>query len=68
MNDLHIYTMVTPEGKEFILGAYKTDRSAKSAARRHFAADWLSLAGEPLRQRPLRKGEKVTFAQPWMGR
>lgn len=56
-----IYAIITPEGRERLLGAYVSDGSALGACRRRFAADWLALSSGPFRLRMLRPGEKVKF-------
>jgi len=60
--DKEIYTLITPEGREVVIGAYTSEGKAKAACKRKFPADWLSLCCYPLATRPLREGETV---QPW---
>lgn len=60
-----LYTLITPEGVEVLVGAYSNDASATRAIRRKHAADWLQLAGYPLRQRAVLPGEKVQAPRRW---
>ncbi len=62
-----IYTLISPEGREFIIGAYATEGTAKAAAKRHFLADWLGLCCYPLEQREVQEGETVEKWKPWEG-
>ena len=58
----NIFTLITPEGKEIVIGAFANEKKAKAAAKRKFPADWLSLCCYPLQQRQIANGEKVI---PW---
>jgi hypothetical protein len=61
----YVYTIITPDGIEIVLGAYVSDKSAKSACKRLFAADWLALSSGPLQQRVVLPGEKVKRGIHW---
>jgi hypothetical protein len=61
----YLYTLITPEGVEVLVGAYASDASAARAIRREHAADWLQLACYPIRQRAVRPGEKVSAPRRW---
>ena len=54
-----LYTLITPEGIEVLVGAFASDASATRAIRRKHAADWLQLACYPIQQRALWPGEKL---------
>jgi hypothetical protein len=60
-----LYTLITPEGIEMLVGAFQNDADAKRAIRRRHAADWLQLACYPLQQRALRPGEKIQAPRRW---
>lgn len=62
-----IYTIITPEGREKVLGLYGSEGAAKRAFSRKFPADWRSLACGPLEQREPRPGESVEFGSDWNG-
>lgn len=57
-----VYTLITPEGREFVIGAFRSAGAAKAAARRKHPADYLSLCCYPLEHAALAEGEKV---EPW---
>lgn len=61
----YIYTLITPEGKEKVLGAFAKEGQARSFAKRKHPADWLSLCSYPILQRPLREGETVKWGDDW---
>jgi hypothetical protein len=61
----YLYTLITPEGVEVLVGAYASDAIAARAIRRKHAADWLQLACYPIQQRALRPGEKVSAPRRW---
>jgi len=61
----YIYTVVTPEGPEVVLGVFANDRAAKSSFARKYPADWRSLTSGPLRQRPPKKDERVKEGTRW---
>jgi hypothetical protein len=63
----NIYTLITPDDREIILGVFTTERKAIGYAKRTFAPDWLSLACYPIIQRPLKKGEKIKAGDQWTG-
>lgn len=67
MDTRRIFTVITPEGSERVLGIYKSDRTAKVSFVRRYAADWRGLASGPIRQREPRLGEKVRRGQEWNG-
>jgi hypothetical protein len=60
-----IFTIITPEGREKILGLYGSEGAAKRAFARKFPADWRSLCAGPLEQREPREGEKIAHGDPW---
>lgn len=60
-----LYTLITPEGVEVLVGAFASDAIAKRAIRRQHAEDWLQLACYPLQQRALRPGEKIEAPRRW---
>jgi hypothetical protein len=60
-----LYTLITPEGVEVLVGAFASDASAARAIRRKHAADWLQLACYPLQQRAVRPGEKIQAPRRW---
>jgi hypothetical protein len=61
-----IWTLITPEGKEVIIGVYATEGAASSAATRKFPSDWLRLCAYPLQQREPQAGEKVERWKKWV--
>ena len=65
MTTKFLYTLITPEGVEVLVGAFANDASATRAIRRKHAADWLQLACYPLQQRAVRPGEKVAAPRRW---
>ncbi len=65
MTTKFLYTLITPEGVEVLVGAYKDDATATRAIRRKHAADWLQLACYPLQQRAVRPGEKIQAPRRW---
>ena len=60
-----LYTLITPEGVEVLVGAFANDASAARSIRRKHAADWLQIACYPLQQRAVRPGEKVVAPRRW---
>lgn len=62
-----IFTLITPEGREVVIGAFTSEGRASAAAKRKFPADWLSLCAYPLEQRAVEGGEKVIPWQRWEG-
>ena len=60
-----LYTLITPEGVEVLVGAFTDDASAKRSIRRKHAADWLQLACYPLQQRAVRPGENIQAPRRW---
>jgi len=60
-----IYTVITPEGQEFVLGLYATDATATRAFTRKYAADWRAFAGGPFRQREPKPGESIKPGDAW---
>jgi hypothetical protein len=60
-----LYTLITPEGVEVLVGAYANDASASRAIRRKHASDWLHLSCYPLQQRAVRPGEKIQAPRRW---
>jgi hypothetical protein len=60
-----LYTLITPEGVEVLVGAFANDASAARAIRRKHAADWLQLTCYPLQQRAVRPGEKIKAPRRW---
>lgn len=65
MTTKFLYTLITPEGVEVLVGAFANDASAARAIRRKHAADWLQLACYPLQQRAVRTGEKIQAPRRW---
>jgi hypothetical protein len=65
MTTKFLYTLITPEGVEVLVGVFANDASASRAIRRKHAADWLQLACYPLQQRAVRPGEKVHAPRRW---
>lgn len=65
MTTKFLYTLVTPEGIEVLVGAYQNDAAATCAIRLKHAADWLQLACYPLQQRAVRPGEKIKAPRRW---
>lgn len=62
-----IFTLITPEGREVVIGAYATEGRASAAAKRKFPSDWLSLCCYPLQQREVAEGETVVPWSRWNG-
>lgn len=62
-----IWTLITPEGKEFVIGAYITEGTATAAAKHRLASDYLRLCAYPLMQRAVKDGETVKPWSPWTG-
>lgn len=62
-----IWTLITPEGREFIIGAYVSEGKAKAAAGRKFPSDYLSLCAYPLQQRIVEADEQVENWVRWYG-
>ena len=58
MTTKFLYTLITPEGVEVLVGAYANDASAIRAIRRKHAADWLQLSCYPLQQRAMHSARK----------
>lgn len=65
MTTKFLYTLITPEGVEVLVGAFANDASAARSIRRKHAADWLQLACYPLQQRAVRPGEKIQAPRRW---
>lgn len=62
-----IYTVITPEGQEFVQGLYTTDTGAERAFSRKYPADWRAFAGGPFRQREPNPGETFKHGDKWRG-
>jgi hypothetical protein len=62
-----IYTIILPNGKEVILGAYASDGVAKGAAKRKFNADYLAFCSWPIKQREYKPGEMDRAGEVWQG-
>lgn len=63
--DLHIYTLITPEGREVVTGFHETDEQARQAVEDEMPEDWLSLCCYPLRQRRRLPGEQIEKGDRW---
>lgn len=63
-----IYTLITPEGKEFIVGTYVSDATATVAIRRYWPSDWLRFCCYPLAQRIVDDDERFKRGTPWTGK
>ena len=61
-----IFTCITPDGEEFILGLYVSEETANRALRRMYPSDWLGLASGALEQRQPFPGEKVRHGDRWV--
>ena len=62
-----IFTVITPDGQERVLGAYVSENAASSAFTRKYPSDWRSLSSGPLEQREPNPGEKVKHGDKWVG-
>jgi len=60
-----IYTVLTPEGHEVILGEYASAKAANAAYRRQYPADWRGRACGTLAQREVLPGERVKRGAMW---
>jgi len=60
-----IYTVVTAEGREKILGAFENEKAATASFVRRLPADLRGLCSNPIAQRAVRPGETIIPGALW---
>lgn len=55
----HLFTIITPEGREKVLGLYLTEGTATAAFAKKWPADWRALCSGPLDQGEVPEGRPV---------